>query len=97
MSRAAHYDRDAELAGRIRDPVRSAPVLSHIFTIDCAAQQEYRNWLGKPIPVLGLKAQSADNPTPPSRRRTPWQAGVRAAYPDKRAVSAPGTILSSRM
>jgi hypothetical protein len=59
LPRSEPLDGDAQLAGRFRDPVGGATVLSHATTIDGAVERVYRNWLGKPIPVLGLKTQTS--------------------------------------
>jgi hypothetical protein len=45
LPRPKPLDRDAELAGRLRDPVGGAPVLSHATTIEGAGEHVYRNWL----------------------------------------------------
>jgi hypothetical protein len=73
LPRSEPLDRDAQLAGRLRDSVGGAPVLSHAPTIEGAVERVYRNWLGKRIPVLGPKPRGTDHATPPARRRTPWQ------------------------
>jgi hypothetical protein len=59
LPRSEPLDRNAQLAGRLRDRVGGAQVLSHAPTIDGAPERVYRNWLGKPIPVLGLKTQTS--------------------------------------
>jgi hypothetical protein len=51
--------RVTELAGCFRNSVRGAPVLFHIPKILGARLFRYRNWQRQPIPVLGLRCQSA--------------------------------------
>jgi hypothetical protein len=92
LPRPEPLDGDAQLAGRLRDPVGGWPVLSHVPKIRGAPQRVYRNWLGKPIPVLGPRALTADNPTWPSRCRTLWQVSVHVAPPGMGQVSAPGSM-----
>jgi hypothetical protein len=92
LPRPEPLDGDAQLAGRLRDPVGGWPVLSHVPKIRGAPQRVYRNWLGKPIPVLGPRALTADNPTWPSRCRRLWQVSVHVAPPGMGQVSAPGSM-----
>ncbi len=96
LPRPEPLDGDAQLAGRLRDPVGGVPVLCHVPKIRGAPQRVYRNWLGKPIPVLGLKGRSADYPIWPSRRGMLWRVSVRVAPCGMGQVSAPGYWPPSR-